>query len=99
MVRVFRGLFLPARQNRLKMRRLFFGGDDADFDFFQACRFKPAVQIAFGKTKPAVAVKFARLLKLVREQIKNQNLSARLEQFCRARQSRRRIFGVMQSLT
>ena len=51
------------------MRRLFLGGDDADFDFLETDGFEPAVQIAFGKTKPAVAVKLARFFKIVLEQI------------------------------
>ncbi len=69
----------PAGQNGLKMRRLFLGGDDADLNFFQACRFEPAVQIAFRKTQPAVAVEFARLVEVVLKQIKQQNLSVRLQ--------------------
>jgi hypothetical protein len=34
------------RQNRLKVRRLFLAGDHADFDFFEARRFEPAMQVA-----------------------------------------------------
>ena len=63
------------------MRRLFLGGDDADFDFLETGGFEPAVQIAFGKTQPAVAVKFARLVEVVLEQIENQNLAIGLENF------------------
>ena len=75
--------FFPARQNRLEMRRLFLGGDDADFDLLETGGFEPAVQIALGKTQPAVAVKFARLVEVVLEQIENQNLPARLQNFVR----------------
>ena len=53
------------------MRRLFLGGDDADFDFLESGGFEPAVQIALGETEPAVAVKFARLVEIVLEQIEN----------------------------
>jgi hypothetical protein len=80
------------------MRRLFLGGDDADFDFLETGGFEPAVQIAFGKAEPAVAVKFVGFLEMVLEQIEQQNLAVRLQQFRRARQRRRRIFRVMQGL-
>jgi hypothetical protein len=62
-------LFFCAGQNGLKMRRLFLGGDDADFDFLETGGFEPAVQIAFGKTEPTVALKFARFFEIVLEQI------------------------------
>ena len=73
------------------MRRLVFGGDDADLDFFEAGGFEPAVQVAFRKTQPTVAIKFMRLVEIVLEQIKNQNLAAGFEQLRRTRQGRRRI--------
>ena len=66
------------------MRRLFLGGDDADFNFLETGLFQPAVQIALGETRPAVAVKFMCLLEMVLKQIENQNLSARLQDFMRA---------------
>src|ERR1017187_10883265 len=93
-----RSEFFPARQNRLKMWRLLLGGDDADFDFLETGGFEPAVQIAFGKTQPAVAVKFARLVEVVLEQIEQQNLAVRFQQFRRARECRRRVGGVVQGL-
>jgi hypothetical protein len=43
------------------MRRLFLGGDDADFDFLEPGGFEPAVQIAFGKTEPAKITSRAKL--------------------------------------
>src|ERR1035437_6718043 len=49
----FRFLFLRARQDCLKMRRLFFARDDADFDFLEARSLQPAVQVAFRKSRPA----------------------------------------------
>ena len=58
-------LFFRAGQNGLEMRRLFLGGDDADFDFFETGGFEPAVQIAFRKTEPAVAVKLTRFVEIV----------------------------------
>ena len=39
------------------MRRLFFGGDDADFYLLETRLFQPVVQVAFGKTQPAIAVR------------------------------------------
>ncbi len=59
------------------MGRLFFARDHADLDFPEAGVFQPAVQVAFRKAEPAVAVGFVRLLKAVLEQIKNQDLAAR----------------------
>ena len=63
------------------MRRLFLAGHHADFDLFGTGLFQPAVKIAFGKSRPAVAVELARLPKIVLEQIQNQDLSARAENF------------------
>src|ERR1039457_779264 len=80
------------------MRRLFLGGDDADFNFFETRFFQPAVQITLGKTRPAVAVKFVRLLEIVLEQIENQDLSTRLQNFVRAAERRGGHFRVMQRL-
>ena len=51
------------------MRRLFLGGDDADLDLLEPGGFEPAVQIALGKTQPAVTLKFARILKVMLQQI------------------------------
>ena len=45
------------------MRRLFLAGDNADFDFLEARFVQPAMQIAFGETQPAVAVKLRALSK------------------------------------
>ena len=42
-------------QEGLEVRGLFFAGDDADLDAFEAGGFEPAVEIAFGKAGPAVA--------------------------------------------
>src|ERR1035437_8864333 len=75
----FRFLFLRARQDCLKMRRLFFARDDADFDFFETRFFQPTMQIAFRKTEPAVAVKFVRLLEVVLQQTQNHDLPAAAE--------------------
>ena len=69
----------PARQNGLEMRRLFFRSHDADFNFFETGGFEPAVQIAFGETQPAVAVKFTRFVKIMFQQIQNQYLALRLQ--------------------
>ena len=90
--------FLPAREHRLEMWRLVFGGDDADFDFFETGFLQPTVQVTFSKTQPAVTVEFVRFLELVGEQIENQNLAAGLQDFVRAAQCQRRGFGVMQGL-
>jgi len=63
------------------MRRLFFGGDDVDFNLLEACRFEPAMQVAFREAEPTITIKIAGLLELVGEQIENQNLSVRLQEF------------------
>src|SRR2546425_11007436 len=65
-----------ARQHGLKMRRLFFAGDDADFDLLEARPLQPAMQIAFRKARPAVPVKFARLMEVVLEQVEDHDLPA-----------------------
>ena len=80
------------------MRRLFFARNDADFDFLEPGLFQPVMQIALGKTEPAVAVKFAGFVEVVLEQIENQNLSARLQNFVRSSDGVCRNFGVMQGL-
>ena len=80
------------------MRWLFLGGDDADFNFLETSSFQPAMQIAFGKSQPAVAVKFARLVEVVLEQIENQNLPAGLQNLVRGGNGVRRNFGVVQCL-
>ena len=86
-----------ARQDRLEMRGLFFGGDNADFDFFEARFFEPAMQIAFGKAQPAVTVKFVRFLEVVLEQVQNQELPAGLQNFVGAAQGGGGNFGVMKA--
>src|ERR1035438_895270 len=91
-------VLFPTRQNGLEMRRLFLARHDADFDFLEPGFVQPAVQITFRETGPAVAVKLARLPEIVLEQIENQNLSARPEDFVGGGNRVRRNFGVMQCL-
>src|SRR5205823_5289289 len=79
-------LFFSPGKNRLEVRRLFFPRHNADFDFLEACRFQPVMQITFGKSQPAIAVKLACFLEIVFEQIEDQNLSVRLQQLCCAYQ-------------
>ena len=90
--------FFTTGQNRLEMRRLFLAGDNADFDFLEARVFEPAMQIAFGKTQPAVTVKLMRLVERMLEQIENHDLPAFFENFMRTGNSLRRVSGVMQCL-
>ena len=80
------------------MRRLFLGGDDADFNLLETGAFEPAVQIAFGEPQPAVAGKLACLVEIMLELIKNHDLPAALENFVRAENSLRRVPGMMQRL-
>src|SRR5271170_7844482 len=56
------------------------------------------MQIAFGKTKPAIAVKFTRLVEIVLEQIENQNLSVRLQNFVRGNNGGGGNLGMVQRL-
>ena len=44
--------------------------------FLKPAVFQPAVQIAFGKTRPAVAVKLVRLLEVVLGQVEDHDLPA-----------------------
>jgi len=66
------------------MRRLVLARHDADFNLLEAGFVQPAVQIALGKTRPAVAVELLRLVEVVLEQIENQNLPAAPQNFMRA---------------
>src|SRR5216117_3246418 len=72
---------LGARQDGLKMRGLFFAGNDADFDLLEARLFQPAMQIAFREARPAVTVKVARLREIVQEQIEYHDLPAATQHF------------------
>ena len=47
------------------MRRLFFAGDDADFNFFEAGFFQPVMQLTFLESRPAVAIKLAGLFEIM----------------------------------
>ena len=76
------------------MRRLFFAGDDADFNFLEPDFFQPALQVALRKTQPAVAIEFASPLEIVLEQLKNQNLTARTKDSVRGIHSASRLFSM-----
>src|SRR5690242_8066315 len=80
------------------MRWLFLGGDDADVYFLESGFLQPAMQVAFGKAQPPVAVKFVRLLEIVLEQVENHDLSAGLQNLVRAAQGGGGFFRVMQRL-
>ena len=56
------------------------------------------MQVALGKAGPAVAVEFARLLKIVPEQVQDHDLAAGPEDFVGAADGRRRIFRMVQRL-
>src|SRR5438552_12311840 len=71
------------RQDRLKMGRLFLARHDADLDFSETRPLQPPVQIAFGKSEPAIAVEFARPLETVLEQIENHDRSGGRENLVR----------------
>src|SRR5881296_1832281 len=68
--------FDPSRQDRLEMRRLFLARHDANLDFFETRLFEPAVQIAFGKTQPAIPINLARLPEIVLEEVEHHDLAA-----------------------
>ena len=80
------------------MRWFLFTGDDADFDFFESCGFEPMMQIAFRETQPAVAVKLVGLVKIVLEQVEDQNLPAGFQNPVRGGEGIRRDFGMVKSL-
>src|SRR5438552_905822 len=90
--------FFSRCQNGLKIGRLFFLGDDADFDLFKPSRFHPSLQIAFGETEPAIAIKIAGLLEVVLEQIQDHHLSAGPKDSMDCGDGSRWVFGVMQGL-
>ena len=80
------------------MGRLFLTGDDADFDLLEPCPFEPTVQVAFGESEPAVAVKFAGLIEMVLEQVEDHDLAAGLEDAMTRGNGPGRLQGVMQRL-
>src|SRR5213082_2201818 len=81
------------------MRRLFLARHDADLDFLETGVFEPTVQIAFRETKPAVAVKLARFLEVVLEQIEDHDLPAGSQHFESRMDCVGRNRSVVQSLT
>src|SRR5207247_1874643 len=72
-------LLLRCRQDGREVGRLFLTGDEADFDLLESCPFEPTVQVAFGESEPAVAVKFAGLIEMVLEQVEDHDLAAGFE--------------------
>src|SRR6516225_8111626 len=94
----FHSLFLASGQDSLKMRRLFLAGNDTDFYLLEPGRFKPPMQIALRKTKPAVAIQLVRLFKLMLCQVQNHDLAPRLEQAMRAGNRPGRIRSMVQRL-
>ncbi len=80
------------------MRGLFLGGDDADLDLLEAGGFEPAVEVAFGEAQPAVAVEVAGFLKIMFQEIEEQDLAMRFQQFCGADEGGGGVFGVVQGL-
>src|SRR5580765_1236338 len=91
-------LLLPAGEESLEVRRLFFARDNADFNFLKSGGFKPLVQIAFGETEPAVAVKFVCAIELMPEQVQNHDLAARFDNFLGGSDGFGWFFGVVQGL-
>src|SRR5947207_7927448 len=70
------GRFFGRSQNRLEVWWLFFTRDDGNFDLFKSCCFEPPLQVAFGETKPGIAVKFAGLFELMLQQVEDHDLPA-----------------------
>ena len=80
------------------MRRLFFAGDNADFNFFEMRLFQPAMQVAFLETEPLITVQLGSFVKAMLQQIKYQDLPAWPQNLIRALQRFGWVFCVMQRL-
>src|SRR5436190_8206254 len=80
------------------MRWLLFFRNNTDFDLFEPGGFKPTMEIAGFETKPAVAVEFLRLFKIMFQQIENHDLPTRSKNLISADKRVTRSFGVMQRL-
>ena len=91
--------FFAAGEEGLKVRGLLLGGHDVDLHFFEPGLFEPAVQVALGKTGPAIAVEFSGFFKRVGQQVQNHDLAAGLENLVGAANGLDRLFGVMEGLT
>jgi hypothetical protein len=91
-------LFLSTGQDRFEMRRLLLSSHNADFNPFEPGLFQPAMEIAFGKAQPAVAIELMSSLKLMPCQIQNYYLAAWFEQAISADDRAGGIFGVVQCL-
>ena len=77
---------------------LLFGGDDADFDFFKSGILQPSMQITFGETEPAVAIKLPSFFEIMLEQIQQEQLPAWAKNFMCACNGFGGIGGVMERL-
>src|SRR2546430_2450403 len=86
------GRLFGRSQDGLEVWRLFFAGDDGNFDPFKACRFKPPLQVAFGETEPRITVKLASLLELMLQKIEDHDLATA------AKDSKSRVDGVRRGL-
>src|SRR5205814_4358146 len=89
---------LCSGQDGLEIRRLIFAGDDGNFDLFEASRFKPALEVAFGETKPGIAVKFPSLLELMLQKIEDHDLTATAKDLKGRVDGASRRFRVVQGL-
>ena len=72
-------------------------GDDG-FDLIKARAFEHAGERAFGKSEPAVAVKFARFFELMLHEIEHDQASATFEHAIGSVDRALRVFGVMEGL-
>jgi len=72
--------------------------DDGEFDFFEAGFFEPGLEFKFGEAKPAVAVEFAGLFKVVAEEVENHDLAAGAKDTGGALDSLLGIGGMMEGL-
>jgi hypothetical protein len=78
---------------------MFFARNHAELGFPEPGGLEPAIEIGFRKPEPVITVESPGLLEAVLPQIKDHDLSARLQDAVRAGDGASRIGGVMQGLT
>ena len=80
------------------MRRFFLSSGFGYVCLFKACFSDPLAESIFRETEPVVAVQFTRLLELVFQQIKDDQSSARSQNFEGRSQGCLRVFSVVKGL-
>src|SRR5690349_2096413 len=70
------GSFRSRGEHRFKMRLLLLSCDHVYFDFLETGFLQPAMQVTFGESQPAIAVKFMGAHKIVFGKIQDEDLAS-----------------------